>query len=358
MQKNKRSKPILGLLQTSKSHLITKSENKIEFTDIENQSLFDTMEKVMNDDMNANAALNHVADKNPILNKRILLKVNYEQPNNIDSDSLPFDVENDFNSIQNKDDETQAILEKETKLHTNEPVEKVEVDKIELNYDRMANENVIYDKIKSMKQYSGTAAIPNNENDQKPLSNEGRIVVYGDSNCLDSSHIEKPCFWLLDALLEYTMTGHVSTILKDLNRSPDFRFITNPIMPKRIPNNNLHMYSKVLMSTANDVKTSGGVVNRASIKSSGQVERSVPKCNQLRWETPIFLNISTPIDFYIFNGRNKDDFDGNDSNKVGELNLRRKLESQKGEVCSVETKYSISITFIHLYFLYFIPNFK
>lgn len=52
----------------------------------------------------------------------------------------------------------------------------------------------------------------------------GRIVVYGDSNCLDSTHMEKACFWLIDALLEYTMTNHVSGLLKGLNRAPYLEF--------------------------------------------------------------------------------------------------------------------------------------
>lgn len=52
----------------------------------------------------------------------------------------------------------------------------------------------------------------------------GRIAVYGDSNCLDSTHIEKACFWLLDALLEYTMTAHVPNLLKSNNRAPYLEF--------------------------------------------------------------------------------------------------------------------------------------
>ena len=31
----------------------------------------------------------------------------------------------------------------------------------------------------------------------------GRVVVYGDSNCIDSAHMQKDCFWLLIALLEF-----------------------------------------------------------------------------------------------------------------------------------------------------------
>ena len=35
----------------------------------------------------------------------------------------------------------------------------------------------------------------------------GRIVVYGDSNCLDSAHMQRDCFWLLDALLKYATSS-------------------------------------------------------------------------------------------------------------------------------------------------------
>ena len=38
----------------------------------------------------------------------------------------------------------------------------------------------------------------------KNTSSSGRIVVYGDSNCIDSSHIVSPCYWLLLEFLKYT----------------------------------------------------------------------------------------------------------------------------------------------------------
>ncbi|KAB0406811.1 hypothetical protein E2I00_012385, partial [Balaenoptera physalus] len=42
---------------------------------------------------------------------------------------------------------------------------------------------------------------------QIPAEGGGRIVLYGDSNCLDDSHRQKDCFWLLDALLQFTSYG-------------------------------------------------------------------------------------------------------------------------------------------------------
>ncbi|XP_031630822.1 membrane-bound transcription factor site-1 protease isoform X2 [Contarinia nasturtii] len=322
--KTKQSKPILGLLQTSKTFLNQKPDNKIETIDLDNsQSLFDTMERAINDDT-TNAALNLAADKNPMINKRILLKVNYEPQNNPELDAMSLDIETDTNTIQNSRDDAKHEINGKSDQSFNV----AGVEKSESIYDRIPNENVIYDKMKVMKQYSVTgagaagAAVSNDEHIQKLHSNEGRIVVYGDSNCLDSSHIEKPCFWLLDALLEYTMTSHVSTILKDLNHSPNIKFSATNAKPKRLPNNNLHLYSKVLMRNAEITNTVDGDIPS---KTNIQIKRSIPKCNRLQWETPIFLNISAPADFHL-NGRSKDDL-----YEVGESNLRRKLESQKGE---------------------------
>lgn len=325
-------------MQTSKSLLHQKPESKVETIDLDNsQSLFDTMERAINDDA-TNAALHLAADKNPMINKRILLKVNYEQQNNLELDPMALDIETDLNTIQNSRDDAkqqqQSVYEMKGNSHNADG--SFAAEKGEPIYDRIPNENVIYDKMKVMKQYSvnGVAAVPSNDDQiQKLHSNEGRIVVYGDSNCLDSSHIEKPCFWLLDALLEYTMTSHVPKILKDLNRSPNVQFVTTITKPKRLPNNKLHMYSKVLMRTTNEITGTNDVGDSQS-KTNVQMKRSIPQCNRLQWETPIFLNISAPVDFHLLNGRNKDDL----YEMGGESNARRKLESKKGEVRSVQSK--------------------
>lgn len=319
-QKIKHPKPILGMLQTSKSLLPQKPANNENVPFMDNHNLFDTIE---NDETNL---VNDIDDQNPILNKRILLKVNYEQSNNIDSDFVPLDSNIDMNSVQNKDEAKPTLQEMKAKLYKTDTIGANELGRGESAYDRVPNEKNTYDKMKAV---------------NPKHSYEGRIVVYGDSNCLDSTHIEKPCFWLLDALLEYTMSSHVPTILKDLNRPQNIRF-DEAAMPKRIPNNNLHMYSKVLMPAQTNDGLSGS--NDSPTKSSLLVKREIPKCNRLRWETPIFLNISAPNDFNFLNGRSKDDIEADSSNMVGELNLRRKLESQKGEVCSVES-FELSTTF-------------
>ena len=40
-----------------------------------------------------------------------------------------------------------------------------------------------------------------------PGEGGGRVVVYGDSNCLDSAHMQRDCFWLLDTLLKYATSS-------------------------------------------------------------------------------------------------------------------------------------------------------
>jgi membrane-bound transcription factor site-1 protease len=44
--------------------------------------------------------------------------------------------------------------------------------------------------------------------------------VYGDSNCIDGAHLVKPCYWLMDALLEYTSAAHIPHRLAQQAASP------------------------------------------------------------------------------------------------------------------------------------------
>lgn len=309
-------RPILGMLQTSKLNMpIERESNFNNNNNIDNHlNMFETL----NDE--SNTAINSDLEKNPIINKRILLKVNG----------------NDGDTNENIDNDIMAMNE----MNAMPPMIKQKLNKSETIDNVNSREKIIFDKKRLTKSLSEAIA-PANELPDRPILKEGRIVVYGDSNCLDATHTEKEksCFWLLDALLEYTMTSHVSGLLKELNHSANIRFdamATNQ-MPKRLPNNNLHLYSKVLMpmSTNDDLANNNNNNNDLTNKPPMPlIKRQRPECRALVWETPIFLNISAPNDFQYMNGY-KDDSDADASNMVDELNLRRKLESQKGEVCSV-----------------------
>lgn len=81
--------------------------------------------------------------------------------------------------------------------------------------------------------------------DKSDKHSEGRVAVYGDSNCLDSSHMEKACFWLLTTILDFAMNSHKSVLLNNLNRISEFKNLTKTL-PSRISSSNLKMFSKVI----------------------------------------------------------------------------------------------------------------
>uniref|UniRef100_W8BU99 Membrane-bound transcription factor site-1 protease n=1 Tax=Ceratitis capitata TaxID=7213 RepID=W8BU99_CERCA len=102
-----------------------------------------------------------------------------------------------------------------------------------------------------------------------PIPNtSGRIAVFSDSNCLDSIHLEKACFWLLDAILEYTMTSYKSELLQKLNRINEFYTNTEDTLPLRLYSSNLHLHSKVIDSNNKFHK------------------RDTEMCENLSWLTP------------------------------------------------------------------------
>ncbi|XP_063990633.1 membrane-bound transcription factor site-1 protease [Diachasmimorpha longicaudata] len=116
----------------------------------------------------------------------------------------------------------------------------------------------------------------------------GRIVVYGDSNCIDDAHAKKPpCFWMLDAFLEYTTTGYVPSIFTNAHNDKKTpiaseRFFSH--LPKRMEGNHLDQHSKVLEASS----TSAG----------GQHLRSLPQCPLPIPAVPHPLNESAPTNLY------------------------------------------------------------
>lgn len=203
--KAKYAVPILGMLQTNKKHL---KHNKIPVV----------MQKVVNDDTDLLMDKPHLNDlnntsnfdKNVIINKRVLL--NSENERNLK-----------FNNADINEN-----LKKFDRLN--------EID-MPATIGMAGDKNVAAEEIDQHHQMFGDAA-SNGTDDataaanlleltltaRQPAATEGRIVVYGDSNCLDSTHLEKPCYWLLDAFLEYTMTAHVPGLLNELNRSTKVKF--------------------------------------------------------------------------------------------------------------------------------------
>lgn len=100
----------------------------------------------------------------------------------------------------------------------------------------------------------------------------GRLVVYGDSNCLDNSHLQKDCFWMLDALLEFTMTGHLPGVFSSSAGAP---VPPTTDLPTKMENSNLHKHSKVVEHTL-----------------GMEQMRPLPECPVLKPVMPQPLNVS------------------------------------------------------------------
>ncbi|XP_059045726.1 membrane-bound transcription factor site-1 protease [Achroia grisella] len=81
------------------------------------------------------------------------------------------------------------------------------------------------------------------------LPRAGRLVVYGDSSCLEGGAAQ-PCHWLLLATLQYALVGHLPSPLKEAATPPQHRVRDVHIIPSDLPQRaeggRLHMYSRVL----------------------------------------------------------------------------------------------------------------
>ncbi|RUS72713.1 hypothetical protein EGW08_019524 [Elysia chlorotica] len=112
--------------------------------------------------------------------------------------------------------------------------------------------------------------------DSGPIA--GRVALYGDSNCLDSSHMQKDCFWMLSALLEFTAHDSWPGVLSSLKK------VTLPPLydvPARMEGNHLQRYSKV-------IEGSHGIAH----------PRPLPPCPSRQWAKPFPINKSAPITLY------------------------------------------------------------
>ncbi|XP_017470330.1 PREDICTED: membrane-bound transcription factor site-1 protease isoform X2 [Rhagoletis zephyria] len=202
-------KPILGLFQTE-------NELRKQFL-VDNAQTPSSYEENNVEQPNIETEIS--AERNPIINKRILLDLKIGKFSN-----------NNYN--KNNDDTL------------NKPSEK---------------------NSKNSKQILQPMSISS-------TSSSGRIAVFSDSNCLDSIHLEKACFWLLDAILEYTMNSHKSELLQKLNHVSEFYPNSVRIPPLRLHSSNLHLHSKVIDSN-----------NKFHKKETGA-------CENLDWLQPQSVN--------------------------------------------------------------------
>lgn len=188
------------MLQTNKSLLYNQKTSFVESNVVlSKEQLGDTYKDL---------ETNHI-EKNPIINKRILLNDN---DRGIQLDNA--EMNENFQKFDIAD-ENVAAEEDENFVHQPQFLNSEELKKVNNSEQNDLTDGVLF---------SAVAAKKKEKQNVKWRKHEGRIVVYGDSNCLDSTHLEKPCFWLLDAMLEFTMTSHVPGLLSDLNKANKINF--------------------------------------------------------------------------------------------------------------------------------------
>ncbi|XP_034483222.1 membrane-bound transcription factor site-1 protease [Drosophila innubila] len=150
---------------------------------------------------------------------------------------------------------------------------------------------------------------------------EGRIAVYGDSNCLDSSHMEKACFWLLTTILDFVMNSHKSVLLNNLNRISEFKNVNKKSLPVRISSSNLKMFSKV-------------IINRKHQKI---------KCENIEWIAKTTYNYSKRIELEL------DSTDGSHNNVIANLNTEiAKLALYDYKQTAQGTEFNINISVLFM----------
>ncbi|GFP86875.1 membrane-bound transcription factor site-1 protease [Phtheirospermum japonicum] len=75
----------------------------------------------------------------------------------------------------------------------------------------------------------------------------GRIAVYGDSNCLDSSHMVTNCYWLLKKILDFTARDNRDPVLfSDSSRLDKILHLDDNQLPSRRTDVNFSTYSAVV----------------------------------------------------------------------------------------------------------------
>jgi membrane-bound transcription factor site-1 protease len=110
-------------------------------------------------------------------------------------------------------------------------------------------------------------------------SGGGRVAIYGDSNCIDSVHLVRDCYWLLLALLEFTTSSRVPKLFLQLDENRQMDFDVPEL--ERLNTSRLHKFSRV--------------IERNTIDNIDQ-QRKLPQCpiNQpVKPSEPLVINTAS-----------------------------------------------------------------
>ncbi|XP_062134611.1 membrane-bound transcription factor site-1 protease [Drosophila sulfurigaster albostrigata] len=132
--------------------------------------------------------------------------------------------------------------------------------------------------------------------DKSEKHSEGRIAVYGDSNCLDSSYMEKACFWLLTTILDFAMNSHKSVLLNNLNRISEFKNL-NKELPIRLASSNLKLFSKVINNRKNPMLHCEKIewIGKTTFNDSKRIEPDVEFDTEESLNNYVIDNLNTEI---------------------------------------------------------------
>ncbi|KAH8370368.1 hypothetical protein KR093_003164, partial [Drosophila rubida] len=132
--------------------------------------------------------------------------------------------------------------------------------------------------------------------DKSEKHSEGRIAVYGDSNCLDSSYMEKACFWLLTTILDFAMNSHKSVLLNNLNRISEFKNQKKDL-PNRLSSSNLKLFSKVINNRKSPILHCEKVewIGKTTYNDSKRIEPELDSDTEDSLSNNVIVNLNTEI---------------------------------------------------------------
>ncbi|KAG5582586.1 hypothetical protein H5410_053213 [Solanum commersonii] len=117
--------------------------------------------------------------------------------------------------------------------------------------DKILNGDLVFSD-RSQSKTTQNAVLPSMAKTDSPILGllevgRGRIAVYGDSNCLDSSHMVVDCYWLLKKILDFTSRNEKDPVLFSDSVSQNTPlYVDNNKLPSLRTDMNFSMYSRVV----------------------------------------------------------------------------------------------------------------
>ncbi|CAF3593680.1 unnamed protein product [Adineta steineri] len=130
-------------------------------------------------------------------------------------------------------------------------------------------------------------------------SGGGRVAIYGDSNCIDSVHLVRDCYWLLLALLEFTTSSRVPKLFLQLDENKQMDLPVPEL--ERLNTSRLHKFSRViekndLDNTTKQRKLPQCFINTPTKPSEPLVINLSPQNNIMRYQNHLMANEDDNID--------------------------------------------------------------